>query len=178
MEVWKDIPGYEGLYQVSNLGRVKSFPKKKGCGVGYTQKELILKSASNGHYLFVVLRKDRKPKMCYVHRLVAQAFIPNPNKKCDVNHISGIKTDNRVENLEWNTRQENIRHSFDNGLEKPAHKRKIVQYTKNGEFVREWDSIVEAAKSVNGLQGNIGSCCRGFRYKTAYGYIWRYKEAE
>lgn len=176
MEVWKDVVGYEGLYQVSNLGRVKSLPKHKGCGVGYTQKERVLKSANNGQYLFVILRKDHKSKMCLIHRLVAKAFIPNPSNKCDVNHINGLKTDNRAENLEWNTRQENIIHSYKNGLAN-HYTRAILQYDKQGRFVKEWSSIDKAAKSMNKPVTNISKCCRGDRYKTAYGYIWKYKEA-
>ena len=177
MEEWKDIPNYEGLYQASNLGRIKSLPKRKGCGIGYTQKERVLKNASNGKYFFVVLTKDGKTKMCLVHRLVAQAFIPNPNNKIDVNHINGIKTDNRVENLEWNTRQENILHSFRNGLEK-HYTRKILQCDKQGNIIKEWGSIKEAAIGINKPVSNISKCCRGCGYKTAYGYICRYKEVE
>jgi hypothetical protein len=174
-EMWKDIAGYEGLYQISNFGNVKSLPKKKGCGIGYTQKERVLKAASNGQYLFVVLRKDRKSKMHYVHRLVAQAFIANPNNKSDINHLNGKKTDNRVSNLEWATRQENIIHAYKNGLEKP-HTRKILQYDKRGNLIKEWNSIKDAAAWLNKPRTNISHCCRGNRYKSAYGYVWKYKD--
>ena len=175
MEVWKDVVGYEGLYQVSNLGNVKSLPKHKGCGVGYTQPERILRNSCNGHYLFVYLSKDHKQKMHYVHRLVAQAFIPNPENKREVNHINGVKKDNRVENLEWNTSSENTIHAFENGLETP-YSRKILQLDKHGNLIKEWDSIIAAARSLNKPRSNISNCCRGYRYKTAYGYIWKYKD--
>ena len=94
MEIWRDIDGYEGLYQVSNFGRVKSFQRGK---------PRILKAFLNSGYLSVVLYRDHKVKQCLVHRLVALAFIPNPEDKPLVNHINGVKTDNCVENLEWAT---------------------------------------------------------------------------
>lgn len=109
-EELKDIVGYEGMYQVSNLGRVKSL--KFG-------KNLILKSGFSAKgYLLLKLSKNNTSKTFRVHRLVAAAFIKNPHKKSDINHINGIKDDNRVENLEWNTRSENIQHAFSIGLSK------------------------------------------------------------
>jgi predicted XRE-type DNA-binding protein len=104
-EIWKDVIGYEGLYQVSNLGRVKSL-----------RKNLIMKLCSANHgYLNVGLNKNLK-KSFYIHRLVAQAFIPNPENKPQVNHKDGNRLNNKVENLEWNTNYENMRHGYDTGL--------------------------------------------------------------
>ena len=178
MEVWKDVVGYEGLYQISNLARVKSLPKKKGYGIGYIQKEKILKPANNGDYLFVRLGKNGKYKNLFIHRMVAQAFIPNTENKCDVNHKNGIKTDNRLENLEWNTRQENIIHSFKNGLQKWTDEKiaKIEKRIVCLESGQEYDSIKKAAEQTGIDRGNIGACCRG-RRSTAGGYHWIYKEA-
>ena len=105
-EIWRDIAGYEGLYQVSNCGRVKSF---------YRGGRILKQSLKRG-YMFVELYLNTNGKIHIVHRLVAQAFIPNPLNKLEVNHINGIKTDNRVENLEWVTRSENEQHAYDTGL--------------------------------------------------------------
>ena len=105
-EIWRDISGYEGLCQISNLGRVKSF---------YNGGRMLKPGRVSG-YLRVTLRCDGKSKSLFVHRLVAQAFIPNPESKREVNHVNGIKTDNRVENLEWVTPAENSRHAVATGL--------------------------------------------------------------
>ena len=105
-EIWKDIPEYEGLYQVSNLGNIKSLEKSKGwCKI--KEKTLKLRIDKDGYYR-VILSKNSKPKMFLVHRLVAQAFIPNPNNLPEINHKNEIKTDNRVENLEWCTQLYNL----------------------------------------------------------------------
>ena len=108
-EIWKDIPNYEGCYQVSNLGRVKSLNYKRTC------KEVILKTGQNSQgYLRVVLRKDGNSITNKVHRLVMLAFIGESD--LEVNHINGIKADNRLENLEYCSRSENIQHAYDTGL--------------------------------------------------------------
>jgi hypothetical protein len=111
MEVWKDIKGYEGLYQVSNLGRVKSL-----CYYG-GKKEKIIKGGVNPQgYIIIGLNKNNKRTSYTEHRLVALAFLDNPNNYPVINHKNGIKTDNRVENLEWCTYQQNTIHAFETGL--------------------------------------------------------------
>jgi len=118
MEIWKDIKGYEGIYQVSNLGNVRSVDRTLRGNSGRvrfyngqptTQYEI-------GGYLHVCLSKNGTPKHKKVHRLIAIAFVPNQNNKPFINHINGIKTDNSIENLEWCTAKENIAHAWESGL--------------------------------------------------------------
>ena len=118
-EVWKDIEGYEGLYQVSTCGNIKSLakPRKNGNGRCYIQKEKLLKqSFTSTGYKKVELYKDGKRKSFKVHRLVAIAFIPNPDNKPEVNHIDGNKINNNIDNLEWVTSSENTIHAYETGL--------------------------------------------------------------
>lgn len=170
-EIWKDKKDYEGHYQISNLSRIKSI--KFG-------KEIILKQHIRGGYLCVNLSKNGIIKSYYVHRLVAEAFIPNPYNLPEVNHKDECKTNNVVTNLEWCDAKYN--RNYGDRLKKVAEKLKnkkdwskpVLQYTLDGEFVREWPSTREAAR--NGFnQGNIISCCKG-RHKTAHGFIWSYNK--
>ena len=115
MELWKDIPDYEGIYQISNLGNVKRLPIILHNRF-YKEKLLTICHNSGTGYDFVCLRKNDRDKNFSVHRLVAQAFIPNPHNYSDVNHIDGNKQNNSVENLEWCTRSENIQHALNIGL--------------------------------------------------------------
>lgn len=113
-EIWKDIPNYEGIYQISNVGRVKRLERKSRNGhCNVTYKELIFKNQLNKDgYVELSFRKNLLQKHVLVHRLVAISFIPNPENKKTVNHKNGIKTDNRVENLEWATQKENTQHAY------------------------------------------------------------------
>lgn len=170
MEVWKDIPGYEGRYQVSNIGRVKSLPRNEQfCK---RAEELILKTFVCGSgYQEVILKKkqQRKPKL--IHRMVAEAFVPNPEGKEEVNHKDGNKNNNAYTNLEWVTPRENIRHSYDVLPHKTNGKR--VRCVETGEVC---DSLKEAAIKYGVQLPNVWKCCNG-KQKTTGGYHWSYEEA-
>lgn len=165
VEVWKDIEGYEGLYQVSSLGRVKSL--RFG-------KERILKAGKDkGGYLMVNLCKNSKTKMYKVHRLVAQAFIPNPDGLQCINHKDENKTNNCVDNLEWCTYLYNNNYGTRNFKSASNRSISIIQLTLNNEFVRCYRSSMDAERRTGFHQEHIISCCKG-DYKTAYNYKWLY----
>lgn len=162
-EVWKDIAGYEGLYMVSTLGNVKSLNYRR------TGKEMILiQGLTKDGYLYVVLCKNGKVRNYTIHRLVAEAFIPNPFKLPCVNH-KGSKTDNRVEMLEWCSYSYN--NTYNNRHLKIGEKISIPVYCI--EFDKVFSSAKEAERITGISKSNICSCFKG-RRKTAGGYHWRY----
>lgn len=168
-EVWKDIEEYEGQYQVSDQGRVRSLPNQ----TNKTIRILKPQTLPTG-YLYVILCKDGKVKHYYIHRLVAQAFIPNddPEHKTQCNHKSEEKWLNTVENLEWVSAKENS--NWGTGKERSHQKRRkqIKQMDLENNVIKIWSSIYEAGQ--NGFNiGSISSCCLGKR-KTANGYRWKY----
>lgn len=184
MEIWRDIKGYEGLYQVSNEGRVKSLERKtQHRGRLITIKERFLKQSHDTKgYLMAHLYKNGIDNTLKVHRLVAEAFIDNPDNLPEVNHKDECKTSNVVENLEWcdtkyninyGTHNERVAKSLTNGItSKP-----IIQYDLDGNFIQEYPSMHEAARCLGLKQGGISMCCRGIA-KTAYGFVWKYKMDE
>ena len=200
IEEWRDIKGYEKLYQVSNLGRVKSLPKfhrtsKFYSSIGYMSKEKILKPLKQScNYLQVDLCDiNGKRRKKYIHKLVAEAFIDNPNNLPQVNHKDGNKLNNSVDNLEWCTCKENILHGIKNGLKiykkgtqnamygkyvKSSNRAiPILQFDLNNNFIKQRDSQIEIQRELGYKQSVISNCCNG-RGKTAYGYIWKHKVKE
>lgn len=174
MEEWKDIQGYEGLYQVSNLGSVKSLV---GWNVGkndYEKREKIL-NPSKGEYERVVLFKNGKSKTFAIHVLVAKTFIPNPENKPQVNHKDENKYNNCVSNLEWCTHKENMNYGTKQDRESFIKtKYNVLQYDLNGNLIKEWFNLREIVLNTNYKKANIANCCN-HRSKTAYGYRWEYK---
>ena len=169
-EIWVDIIGYEGLYQVSNFGRVKSL----GNGRSNNSKEKILKTLNNGH-LFVVLWKNGAKNRQYVHILVAIHFIPNPENKPIVHHIDHNPLNNNAENLVWLTKKEHAKEHPER-YKKAGKKPKItIQYTNDGEFIKQWNSVAEIQQELGYNNSAIIKCCQG-KYKQAYGYKWKYAE--
>lgn len=192
-EVWKDIwfkkwINYTWLYKINNMGIVKSLPKYKW--VIY-QKELIRKTILNKFwYELITLSNNKTTRTFLIHRLVAQVFIPNPENKPQVNHINWIKNDNRVENLEWMTSKENIKHSWESWFNKnntmfhnnpskwklwwlSIHSKKVNQYTMDGIFIKTWESIVDIKKEIWLTMSWIIQCCRGKNWY-AHNYQWEY----
>jgi len=153
-EIFKDIPGYEGLYQVSNIGNVKALQVKKLRGRGYQLRpEILLKHKIKDHgYLEVVLCKDNSRYGVCIQRLVAITFIPNPENKPTVNHKNGIKNDNTVNNLEWATFKEQINHADNTGLRNiKGENHKLSKFSNSDiKFIRESNlTAVELAKRFN-----------------------------
>ena len=181
-EIWKDIPGYSGKYRVSNLGNVMS---RNYLNTGI-DRPLVLNKHHSG-YIFVRLCNGAgvKQKNKTVHILVANAFIPNPLNKPCVNHIDGNKANNRVDNLEWVTYKENTEHAIKHGLRNPhnnnrqgrgnSNSRKVCQFTKTGTYIRDWNSISEAARHYGTNPSTIINNIKG-RLKSARGYVWKYAE--
>lgn len=179
-EEWRDIAGYEGLYQVSNLGRVRSLDRRvKHNSLGSIFCRGCLMRPCNNRYGYptVNLSKDGGKKRFTIHRLVAQAFIPNPNNLPEINHKDEGRTNNHVDNLEWCTALWNNTYGTKVERQTEKNKKRVLQYDLNGNFIREWACAVDAEKAIMGkVTGAISHNIKG-KSKTAFGYIWRYKEA-
>lgn len=178
-EIWKDIPNYENYYEVSNYGKIRRIKyydngNKKERKLPYYLTQRIEKDG----YLRVALTKHNKTKYYFVHRLVASAFLKQDKTRNVVNHKDGNKENNFVGNLEWCTIQENNLHALKNGLRDMKNNKlskPICQYDLEGNFIKEYKSSCDAERQNEGMySGNIRKCCKG-QFKTAFGYIWKYK---
>ena len=173
-EIWKDIYGFP-YYQVSNLGRVRSFK--------WGKERILSPKKIKNDYLQVGLCKNDKRYWKCIHRLVAEAFLDNPNNLPQVNHINENKTDNRVENLEYCSMEYNQNYgthqqrSAAARLNHPILSKSVLQYSLNGELLNEFSSTMEVQRQLGFRHSHIGECCRG-EYNTAYGFIWKYKNEE
>lgn len=182
-EIWKDVVGYEGLYEVSNLGNVRSL---------FRYKKQLKWNVSNSGYATVELFRDKISKRLLVHRLVADAFLSNTHNFPIVNHKDENKLNNNVNNLEWCTQGYNL--AYNNGHKRraessrwfydelsikfckdnPAIKVAVVQMSLSGEFIKEWASAKEAAKGLGCKSNHICECCKNKR-KPFNGFKWKYK---
>ena len=164
-EIWKDVVGYEGIYQVSNTGRI----------LAHSCERRFQKN--NSGYETVMLYKDGKYRRKTVHRIVAEAFIPNPLCYSQINHIDEDKENNCVSNLEWCTPSENnLKYHKNHQNQKRKGKRKgnrVQQISLDGELIREWDNARQVFTETGMSDWSISQCCRGV-WKTAYGYKWQY----
>lgn len=181
-EEWRDIKDFEGLYQVSNYGRVKSY-KRNGNFSTLIRKPRINKQG----YLYLNLHKNNTYKTCKIHRLVCETFIDCIEHKSWVNHKDGNKLNNMVDNLEWCTPSENATHAYNNNLRKVWNKgkkyadtklnKKVNQYDLKGNFIKCWDCIKEASDYYGVCSSSIIRVCQGTK-KRCKGFVWRYCNKE
>jgi hypothetical protein len=171
MEIWQDIQGYDGKYQISNFGNVKSTRIYKNG----SRKELYLKFTDNKGYKYVHLCKNGEYKQIAVHRLVAKHFISNPNNLPQINHKDYNRSNNKADNLEWCTHEYNILYSKDNitNANKQLHTRNIYQYDNKGNLVKTWNLLMDIFRELKLNQRQISDCCNG-KVKTCGGYVWSY----
>lgn len=192
-EFWKPVKNFEGLYEISNLGNVKTLKRtwrvlnyqSKKYQTMYNKEKLMNCVISKTGYKQVVLMKNNKKTLKLIHRLVAEAFINNTENKPCVNHKDGNKLNNNVNNLEWCTYKENNIHALKNGLSKSYLKgkygkehnksKKINQYDLDGNFIKTWDCISDVTRQLKIDSGRITKCCKHQKYcHSAGGFIWEY----
>lgn len=162
MEIWKDVIGFEGIYEVSSMGSIKSKERKVpygNIGILIIYEKILKPKLTKDGYFSVNLRKPKISKHCRIHRIVAEAFCTNLENKPLINHINGNKLDNRAENLEWCTPSENIKHSFNIGTSKPSNTIKILDTSTNIVY----NSITDAANQKNIGKSNLSFMLSGYK---------------
>lgn len=183
-EIWKPVVGYEGLYEISSFGRVRSLDRVD-CKNNRRKGIVLVPNKRKGEYRSVSLSKDGKSKSHSVHILVAQSFIPNPNNLPMVNHKDEDPSNNRVENLEWCNAKYNANYGTINerrgkslgyGKDNPFSK-EILQFNKNGEFIKKWDATMDIERELKINHSNVSKCCEGTpHFHTAGGFKWGYAD--
>lgn len=189
-EIWIDIKGYENLYQISNYGNVKSLErtiKRDNKGNLFVKEKILKPGISGDGYYCVTLSKNGKTKFYKIHRLMALNFFENNGDNLVINHIDGNRLNNKLSNLELCTQSHNIREAMKlgtflppslNKFGKEHHRSKpVVQYDLSNNFIKEWENTMQVKRELGLNPSNITQCCKG-HYKTAYGYIWKYREVE
>ena len=171
LEIWKPVVGFEGRYEVSNLGNIRSlnYHRKKGL------TKILSQFPDKGGYMRVRFCEHGRMFTAKVHRVVAESFLPNPEGKREVNHIDGNTKNNALSNLEWVTPSENMRHAYQRGAVKLPRVFPVEQIDLAGNVVREWSSARQAGLELGFDPSVITKCCKGKLNKT-HGFMWRYAE--
>lgn len=183
-EIWKDIKNYEGYYQVSNTGKIRSLDRYIISKLKNTDKVKIkgktLKLVIRGSYYSIQLFKNGKYNQRPIHRIVAETFIANVQNKPQINHIDGNKLNNYIDNLEWCTQSENMKHAYDIGLKTKRYgkyndkSKKVYQYDLSGNFIKKWYSTMDVERELGIKHYRVSGCYTNpKRNKTAGGYIWK-----
>lgn len=187
-EIWKDIKGYEGFYQISSFGNARSLTRTVDHNWMRSielEGQALSPTTTEFGYLILGLSKKGKMRTIFVHRLVAMNFISNPDKKRSVNHKDGDKTNNNVDNLEWVTHSENMKHAYANGIRKAPYQGKkgkshcrskiVIQFSKEGKELNRFYGTLEAGRKTGVSAKSISAVALG-KNKTAGGYKWIYEE--